>query len=190
MHVLAHVLVKVLNAAFQAGRVPQLANSSLITPVFKRGDPLDTSNYRPIAVTTPIMRLYAGILNARFLEFTERNKLRAASQAGFRPKLSTVHQLFSLQHFIDHQAARKAPLFSCFLGLVGAYDRVCRPLLWAALQRLGIHGQMLGAVQSLYDGCDVAINIEGRVGPWAATAFQDRCQTRLSSQPHIVWVIN
>ncbi len=92
------------------------------------------------------MRLYAGILNTRLLDFTESKSLRAASQAGFRPKLSTVHQLFSLQHFIDHQTAQKAPLFCCFLDLVGAYDKVCRPLLWAALQRLGIHGEMLGVV--------------------------------------------
>lgn len=100
VHVLAPILVKVLNAAFQVGHVPQSANSSLITPVFKKGDPLDTSNYRPIAVTNPIMRLYAGILNTRLIDFTESRRLRAASQAGFRPKLSTVHQLFSLQHFI------------------------------------------------------------------------------------------
>ena len=75
-----------------------------------------------------------------------------------------MHQLFTLQHFIDHQQAQKVPLFCCFLDLKGAFDRVSRPLLWLALQRLGIHGHMLGAVQSLYANCDIAINIEGKTG--------------------------
>lgn len=165
VNVLAPLLVTVLNAAFHSGQLPASSNGSLITPVFKKGDQLDTSQYRPIAVTDPIARLYAGILNARLIHFTESHHLRAASQAGFRPRFSTVHQLFTLQHFIDHQKALKVPLFCCFLDLKGAYDRVSRPLLWLALQRLGIHGHMLGAVQSLYANCYIAITVEGKIGP-------------------------
>ena len=65
VNVLAPVITNVLNAAFQSGSIPPDINGGLVTPVFKKGDPLDTGNYRPIAVTEPIMRLYAGILNAR-----------------------------------------------------------------------------------------------------------------------------
>lgn len=164
VHVLAPAILKVFNAAFQACQVPRILNGSLVTPVFKSGNRVDTSNYRPIAVTNPFMRLYAGMLNARLLKFTEDNNLRAPSQAGFRPRLSTVHQLFTLQHFIDHQRAQKQPLFCCFVDLKGAYERVSRPLLWEALKRLGISGQMLGAVQSLYENSDVSMNIEGKTG--------------------------
>ena len=118
----------VFNAAFLAGTVPADLNSGLITPVFKKGDKLDPTNYRPIAVTEYILRLYASVLNARLLLFPESAKLRVESQAGFRPGLSTVHQLFTFQHFLDsHQ-----PLYVCFLDLKGAYDHVDRDLLWEA----------------------------------------------------------
>ncbi len=86
-------------------------------------------------MTDPIARLYAGISNACLLNVTDSHDLRAASQAGFRLRFSTVHQLFTLQHFIDHQKAQQVPLFCCFLDFKGAYDRVSRPLLWVALQR-------------------------------------------------------
>ena len=69
-HLLAPVLQTVLNSAFQHGHVPSSVNTALVTPVFKRGDVCDTANYRPIAVTEPIMRLYANILNTRLVEFT------------------------------------------------------------------------------------------------------------------------
>ena len=37
------------------------------------------------------------------------------------------------------------------MDLKGAYDKVQRPLLWQALQKLGLHGRMLAAIQSLYE---------------------------------------
>ncbi|CAL8469960.1 g9502 [Coccomyxa elongata] len=70
-HVLAPALVAVLNCAFSEGRIPVAVSGSLVTPVFKRGDPGDPANYRPIAVTDAIMRLYANILYTRIVKFTE-----------------------------------------------------------------------------------------------------------------------
>ena len=164
VHVLAPILTAVLNAAFQAGVVPSQVNGGLVTPVFKKGDPLCTDNYRPIAVTEPIMRLYASILNARLVKFTEDNDLRSHTQLGFRPELSTLHGVFALQHFVDMAKADGQQLYTCFLDLKGAYDRVQRPLLWQVLQRLGLHGPMLAAVQSLYKDSGLTININGRSG--------------------------
>ena len=114
VNVLAPVLAEVLNAAFQVGIIPRQVNGGLVTPVFKKGDPLCTSNYRPIAVTEPVMRLYAQILNARLVQFTEKNNLRAPTQAGFRPGLSTLHSIFDLQHFIDGAQANDQQLYTCF----------------------------------------------------------------------------
>jgi hypothetical protein len=163
-HLLAPMLLEALNAAFRSGQVPARFNTGLVTPVYKRGDACEPGNYRPIAVTEPIMRLYAGILNRRLVQFTEQHRLRAPTQAGFRPGLSTLHQLFTLQHFVDRACHASAPLYCCFLDLEGAFDRVPRSLLWQALRRLGVHGAMLRAIQSLYDGATVAVNIGGRMG--------------------------
>ena len=55
-------------------------------------------------------------------------------------------------------------MYTYFLDLKGAYDRVPKPLLWQALQRLGVHGPMLAAVQSLYKDSGLTININGRSG--------------------------
>ena len=96
VNMLVPVITAVLNAAFCSGIVPQDINGALITPVFEKGDPLNTANYRPIVATDPIMRLYAGILNAGIVEFLESAGLRAAIQTGFRPDLATQHNLFAI----------------------------------------------------------------------------------------------
>ena len=139
-------------------------HSIIFTPVFKKGDESDTSNYRPIAVGEPLCRLYAAILNSRIVNWAETNGLRAPCQAGFRPRLSTEHQLFALRHFIDRSKSQKQPLFAAFVDLKKAYDSVQHPLLWAALQRKGIHGKMLAGIQSLYDGGDMSMKISGSSG--------------------------
>jgi len=116
------------------------------------------------------MRLYAALLNQRLVEYTEAEGLRAPSQAGFRPGMSTLHPVFTLQHLFDRARHRREPLFCCFLDLQGAYDRVPRPLLWEALARLGLHGAMPAAIQSLYTNAAYAISVGGRRGAGVPSA--------------------
>ena len=49
-YVLARPLAAILDAAFQRGILPDDVKSSLVTPVFKKGDKCASVNYRPIAV--------------------------------------------------------------------------------------------------------------------------------------------
>ena len=163
-HLLAPCLLVLFNAAFSTGQVPQSWKSSLVTPIFKKGDATDTTNYRPIAVGEPISRLYASILAQRLVDYTEDQQLRSPTQTGYRPQLGTMHQAFALQHVVDKHRHAKKPLYLCFVDLKSAYDKVQWHLLWQLLQRLGIHGDMLGAIQSLYDGCLLSMRVGGSCG--------------------------
>ena len=153
-----------------SGVVPPAANCSLVVPIHKRGDVVQPTNYRPIAVGEPLTRLYGALLNSRLVSYIESHGLRAPSQTGFRPRLSTLHQIFALQHLIDRAVHSRQPLFCCFLDLKGAYDRVPRVLLWQALARLGVPDTLLAAIQSLYNNADYAISVSGRRGASARSA--------------------
>ncbi len=96
---------------------------------------------------------------SRLVKYTEDQQLRSPTQAGYRPQLGTMHQAFALQHVVDkHKHARK-PLCLCFVDLKSAYDKVQWQLLWQLLQRLGVHGDMLSAIRSLYDGCLLSMRV-------------------------------
>jgi len=161
--VLGPTLADILNTMYTTATIPRGANVHLVTPVFKKEDPLSTANYRPIAVPEPLMRLYSTILDNRLVEYLEGNGLRAQTQTGFRPGLSTLHQLFAIQHLID-RASRQKPLYCCFLDLSKAYDRVPQHLLWEALARLGVTGRMLCAIGSVYETAEVVMKIGERIG--------------------------
>jgi hypothetical protein len=83
---------------------------------------------------------------------------------GFRPGLSTLHNVLALQPFIDRSSAAQ-PLYCCFLDLSKAYDRVPRTLLWEVLRRLGVGGSFSQAIRSLYDGAQLTMVMEGTSGP-------------------------
>ena len=108
--------------------------------------------------------MYAAILNQRIVSWSEISGLRAPWQAGFRPRMSTEHQLFALRHLLDRSKFQKQPLFTAFVDLKKAYDNVQYPLLWASLQRKGVHGKLLAAIQSWYAGGSVSAKVCGSSG--------------------------
>ena len=70
----------------------------------------------------------------------------------------------SLSLLPDRSRFQKQPLSAAFVDLRKAYDSVQHPLLWTSLQRKGVHGKMLAAIQSLYSGGAMSMKICGRAG--------------------------
>jgi len=169
-HLLAPSLTAILNAMLGAGCLPPDHDILTVTPVLKDSSRsvLDTTNYRPIAVQDPLVRLYASLLNTRLVRYLEENRFRCPEQCGFRPGFSTLHALFTLQHFVD-LATPTAPLYCCFLDLSKAYDRVPRHYLWEALRRLGVAEGFIRAVRSTYDGVRFTVVAGGMAGSFHAS---------------------
>jgi hypothetical protein len=53
-------LTKILQTSFLTGRLPKLWRQAIVTPIFKKGDKLDVSNYRPISLTCLVCKLSTG----------------------------------------------------------------------------------------------------------------------------------
>ena len=106
-----------LNAYFESGAVPACVTSTLVNPVHKKGNDLDTAIYRPIAVGEPLYRLYTTILYKRIVDCSEQHDICSPVPEGFRPNLSTVHHIFALRHMIDRALLRHDPLYPCFVDI-------------------------------------------------------------------------
>ncbi|XP_077867775.1 uncharacterized protein LOC144357229 [Saccoglossus kowalevskii] len=74
------------NRVLETGIYPEIWSTSVITPIHKKGDKMDTNNYRGISVGNVIAKVFSIIINNRITNHTENNKIIHPNQAGFRRK--------------------------------------------------------------------------------------------------------
>jgi hypothetical protein len=102
-----------------------------IIPVFKKkGNPKEISNYRPIALTCAVRRMFEKVIETKYLK--KIPKRLTHQQGGFRRNRGTFDQITRLYEHMN--AASEATIV--FLDMKAAYDCVDRRILWT---RLAVH---------------------------------------------------
>ena len=164
-------LTVIFNHLLDHSVVPGQWSATLITLLFKKGDPTLWGNYRPIAIVQLLSKVYAMIMHHRLSAWAESEGVREPAQTGFRPHQATTHHAFVLQHHITRYKAAHKKLYCCFIDFAKAYDSVPRHKLWQRLYDLGVRGKILHAIKSLYDvGVHLSIKLDvGLLDPVSAT---------------------
>ncbi|KAG1435866.1 hypothetical protein G6F56_013799 [Rhizopus delemar] len=134
---IADTLVPVLTLLFRLcwiwSSVPSAWCTAQVVPIYKKGDPLDPGNYRPISLTSVLRKLFELCLQTS-LEDTAPPL--DPVQGGFRHGRSALDQALCLnelcrQHTLDHHG--ETPVLA-FLDIKSAYDTVDRSIIWRALE--------------------------------------------------------
>ena len=66
-----------------------------------------------------------------------------------------------LNNVISLQKSKKKSAFVCYIDAKKAFDSINRACLWYKIQKIGINGKFLKAIQSLYDDVTCAVRING-----------------------------
>ena len=152
-------VTRVIKVAWERGETPGDWQTGMIVPLFKKGDKRVCSNYRGISLLSLPGKVYAKVLEVRSRAMVESRL--GDEQCGFRPGRSTTDQLFTLRMVLEKAWEYGKSVYSCFVDLEKAYDRVPRGKLWSVLQEYGIDGPLLGAIQSLYTNCSSCVRVNG-----------------------------
>ena len=83
---LAAPISMVFNNIIQSGQYPDTLKIACITALFKAGDKLDPTNYRPISTLSLLNKIFEKLLHTRLNSFFEANSLYTREQYGFRKK--------------------------------------------------------------------------------------------------------
>ena len=130
--------------------IPLRLKRSIITPIHKgkgenRAIP---ANYRPVALTSHIIKLFEKVLRKNIVKFMNDNNLFNDSQHGFRSGRSCLSQL--LEHFdsiLDIlEAGGNADVI--YLDFSKAFDKLDFKIVFRKLQEIGIEGKVLDWIKS------------------------------------------
>ncbi len=79
-------LTKLINSSFETGTFPCLLKTAKVVPVFKKDNPCQTSNYRPISILPVFSKVFERVFCNRLESFLENFQVLCPEQFGFRKK--------------------------------------------------------------------------------------------------------
>ena len=148
--------------SFENGTIPPSLKNQFITPVYKKGNKTDPANYRPVSITSHLIKIFERVIRNHLVSFIEENGLMNKNQHGFRKQKSCLTQL--LDH-IDH-------IFNClnsgeevdviYLDYAKAFDKVDHNILLAKMQKYGIKGKMYNWIKEFLADRVQTVVVEGK----------------------------
>ncbi|GFT55590.1 probable RNA-directed DNA polymerase from transposon X-element [Trichonephila clavipes] len=118
-------ITNIINNMFNLRYFPNAWKTAVIIPILKPGkDPTRAYSYRPISLLPILSKLAEKIISARLNDYLERNNILTPEQHGFRPRLSTSHQLLRVVEYIKDAIDRNQYTAAVFLDIQKAFDRV------------------------------------------------------------------
>ena len=136
-HSVAKLIYLIWSRSLKLGVVPSGYKSSIITPLHKKDSrAIISSNYRPVSLTSHVIRIYERVILIRIklVTYLESNNLLCSHQHGFRSGHSCLTQL--LHHIDDvlHYYLSGADTDSIYLDYAKAFNKVDHALLIRKLE--------------------------------------------------------
>ena len=123
------------------GFIPSSLKRAAITPVFKSGTKTSPSNYRPISLTSTIIKVFERIIRKQVVAFMNRQSHLNNTQHGFRSGRSCLSALLDVFDDLMHMLSSDTTVDMIYLDFSKAFDKVVGVLLHK-LKDFGITGKL------------------------------------------------
>lgn len=163
MNVFVPVLCSIFNKSLEHGIVPDEFKLAVVVPVFKAGDSLEVSSYRPISVISTIAKIFETIIKEKLLKFFIDNNIFSTNQFGFLPGRGTDLAIEKhITNITDSVNSHKYTL-AVYLDFKKAFDMLDIDILVQKLKKYGIGGSALSWLSSFSRHRKQMVKIDGVV---------------------------
>ena len=142
--ILAPVLCTLANKCFKAGIFPDILKVAVITPIWKKGDPLNVKNYRP----SVLAKLFEKFIHKRLVSFLDSALILNGCQYGFRKGYSTEKAILSCTEYIYEVLNNRDVSMGIFIDFQRAFDTINHEILLRKMEAYGIRGITLNIFRS------------------------------------------
>ena len=121
---------------------------SIIKPIYKKGDKLHLTNYRPISLLTSFSKIFEKIVYERLYKNICTNKILVEEQFGFKSDSSTEKASYKIINEILQAMNNKFKVGGILCDLEKAFDCINHTIFLDKLEFYGIKGKFLELIQS------------------------------------------
>ena len=136
-------LTHICNLSFTSGVFPNSLKIAKVIPIYKKDDPSQMNNYRPISLLPAISKILEKIAYERLYKFLNENHILNSNQFGFRQGYSTDYAIIQTCDKIIDTLSKKEHIIGIFLDLSKAFDTIDHNILIRKLSNYGIRGIIL-----------------------------------------------
>ena len=136
-------LLKIFQSCIDSGKLPDTWKIAHITPVFKKGDKCDPSNYRPISLTCIVSKILEKIIRDCLMDHLRSNGLLSDKQYGFLKGRSAKIQMIRVMDDWTMHLDQGRSVDVIYMDFMKAFDKVSHVHLLHKLQHLGVHQHVL-----------------------------------------------
>lgn len=150
-------LTTLFQQCYNTGKIPEIWKIANITALHKKGDKLNSNNYRPISLTSVLSKCYERIVRDHILEYFE--KYISSEQHGFVPKRSCLSNLLECLHKAYDILDDNESLDLIYLDFMKAFDSVPHKRLLSKLRSYGITGKTLSIIKDFLENRSFRVRI-------------------------------
>ena len=146
--IIAAPLHHVITLSILQQKFPKSWKFSKIIPLHKKDSQLEKKNYRPVAILSPLSKVFEKLVYEQMYEYFSRNKIFHENLHGYRQHRSTQTALLSMYDRWIRNASKKQVSGVILLDLSAAFDLVEPDLLLKKLRIYGLDDDYLSWIHS------------------------------------------
>ena len=159
-------MLNIWRKSVEEGTVPDQLKTGLITPLYKGGDKTQPKSYRPITLTSHLIKIFERIVCNNIKAYLTKIDAWNENQHGFRKGRSCLTQLLDHYHRIIDALENENSVDVIYLDFCKAFDKVDHEVLLQKLSSIGIRSYALRWIGDFLIGRKQAVCVDGAISSY------------------------
>ena len=126
---LSYPIMQIWKDSMNSAYISPSFKAQTITPVFKKGSKAKPENYRPISLTSHIIKIFGRVVRKKIVSHLEANQILCKNQHGFQKGKSCLTQLLAHIDIILKNFLEGNDTDAIYLDFSKAFDKVDHKIL-------------------------------------------------------------